>query len=92
MRRAARVDDNQPEIVAKFRELGWSVAHTHTLGGGMTDIIVGRDGENVLVEIKDGSKPPSARQLTPDEVKFHREWKGRIDIVETVDDVVEWYS
>ena len=54
----------------------------------MVDIVVAKNGINVLVEIKDGNKPPSARKLTPDEQKFHDEWKGLIRIVETFDDVV----
>jgi hypothetical protein len=41
-------------------------------------------GSNLLFEVKDGSKPPSARKLTPDQVKFHSEWPGEIHIVNNV--------
>lgn len=88
MKYKAKADDNQPEIVNHFRNLGFSVAHTYTVGKGMVDIVVAKNGVNVLVEIKDGAKPPSARKLTLDEQKFHDEWKGLIRVVETFDDVV----
>lgn len=89
MRRAARVDANQAEIVRAFRTLGCSVKPTHTLGQGFTDIICGLPGVNFLVEIKDGSRPPSEQQLTPDEIRFHAEWKGPIRVVRSVDDVLD---
>jgi hypothetical protein len=87
MRRAARVDDNQQEIVAEFRMMGCSVLHTHQLGHGAPDLIIGKNGNNILVEIKDGSQPLSKRALTDDEHKFHKEWRGRIEIVENIFDV-----
>jgi hypothetical protein len=42
-------------------------------------------GEHLLMEIKDGAKPPSARKLTPKQRAFHEWWPGEIHIVETVD-------
>jgi len=90
MRRAAKADDNQPQIVKAFRQLGFSVAHTHMIGEGFPDIVVGRSGVNTLVEIKDGNKVKSKRQLTPDEKEFHEKWKGNIIIVESVEDVIEF--
>ena len=68
MRRRAKVDDNQPAVVKLFRQLGWSVVHTHMVGSGFTDIVCGKNGINYLVEIKDGSKPLSARK--PDSSVF----------------------
>lgn len=86
--RAGRVDANQPEIVAAFRRLGCTVAITSNVRGGFPDIVVGINGLNILVEIKDGSKVPSARKLTKDEQIFHDNWKGHAVVVESVDDVV----
>ena len=83
-----RVDDNQKEIVKWFREFGFSVAHTHTIGKGFPDIVVAKYGITFLVEIKDGSKPPSAQKLTEDEEKFHKEWKGVIKIIRNLEDVI----
>lgn len=87
MRTRAKVDSNQPLIVATFEALGFTVAHTHMIGKGFADIVVGKHDFNVLVEIKDGAKPPSARKLTPAEKDFHDAWRGRIEIVESIADV-----
>jgi Holliday junction resolvase len=80
MRTKAKVDDNQAEIVEGLRKAGVSVVVTSSAGKGFTDIVVGFRGENYLIEIKDGNKPPAQRKLTPDQVKFHREWKGQIAV------------
>ena len=74
MRRAARIDRNQPEIVEALRQAGCRVQPLHTVGKGCPDILVGRNGRLVLMEIKDGEKPPSARKLTADEVIWHDLW------------------
>ena len=88
MRRAARVDSNQKEIVQALRKAGASVAHTHTIGQGFPDIVVGHRGKNLLLEIKDGSLTPSRRKLTEDEYEFHEAWRGQINIVESVEDAL----
>ncbi len=88
MKFAARIDANQPAIVAALRKLGATVLHLHTIGKGAPDILIGYQGKNALVELKDGDKPPSARKLTPDEVKFHAEWRGQVAIIESVDEAV----
>jgi Holliday junction resolvase len=87
--RAAKVDANQPDIVGAFRRLGFSVAVTSKMGDGFPDLVVGRRGHNLLIEIKDGSKIPSKRQLTPAQEEFHRAWRGRIRIVERIEDVIK---
>lgn len=85
VRRAARVDANQPEVVAAFRDEGCTVAITSAAGEGFPDIVVGLDGVNALVEIKDGCKPPSARRLTPEQVTFHSSWAGWVEVVVDTD-------
>ena len=87
MRRAARVDSNQKAIVNAFRQCGFSVFHTHTIGGGFPDIVAGYGGINYLIEIKDGSLPPSARKLTKPEETFHQNWRGQVCIINDVDEV-----
>jgi len=89
MRRAARVDRNQKEIVDALRKIGCSVACTHTIGQGFPDIVVGAHGQNFLVEIKDGLLSPSKKELTPDEEKFHSLWRGQISIIESVHQALE---
>jgi Holliday junction resolvase len=87
MRRAAKVDANQPEIVDCFRKFGWSVLIISQLKN-CCDIIVSKNGRTVAVEIKDGSKPPSQRKLTEGEEKFRQDWQGEYAIVESIDDVI----
>ena len=88
-RRAAKVDDNQPQIVAAFRSLGCSVTPTHAAGAGFPDLCVGDRGRTYLVEVKDGSLVPSRRKLTPAQVEWHAAWRGHVTIVETVQDVMK---
>lgn len=85
MRRAARTDANQNDIVAALRAIGCKVAITSAVGSGFTDLVCSRGGVARLVEIKDGSKPPSERRLTPEQVTFHAEWAGQpVHVVESV--------
>ena len=90
MRRNARIDANQPEVVRAFRSCGATVGHTHMVGDGFPDIVVGFGGDNYLIEIKDGDKPPSGRKLTSDEEEWHREWRGSVHIIESADQAVEF--
>lgn len=84
MRRKAKIDDNQNEIVDALRKAGCSVTPTGGVGKGFPDIIVGRNDLNYLLEIKDGNKPPSAQKLTADQVKWHKRWKGQAKVVTSV--------
>lgn len=86
--RACRTDANQVEIVKALRKAGCTVAHTHTIGDGFPDLVVGHNGINHLLEVKDGSKSPSKRELTQDEKKFHIEWRGVVNVVYSVDDAL----
>lgn len=88
MRRAAKVDSNQTEIVSAFRKFGCSVLCLHTVGQGCPDLAVGKNKKTVLIEVKDGAKVKSGRALTKDEQKFHDEWKGSLFVVESLSDVI----
>ena len=91
MRRAARADANQPEIVEALRSIGCHVEHTHQLKG-LFDILVGYRGKLFIMEIKDGSKPPSATKLTPDEIKCKEAFERvgvKYNIVYTPDQAIE---
>lgn len=76
MRRAAKVDRNQPEIVAALRRVGADVFSLAAVGNGIPDLLVGFRDQTVLMEVKDGTKPPSARQLTDDQIEWHAAWRG----------------
>lgn len=84
MRRAARTDGNQTLIVDGLREAGISVSILSIVGGGVPDLLCGYRERNILLEVKDPSKPKADRQLTPDQVKFHKEWQGQVEKVETL--------
>jgi hypothetical protein len=87
--RVRKADGNQSALVRQIRQIpGLMVRHTHTVGQGFVDAVIGYGGKNYLLEIKDPSKPPSQRKLTPDEQKFHDEWTGQVAVVETLDDVL----
>ena len=89
MRRAARVDQNQGEIVAALRAAGCSVVSLAAVGKGVPDLLVGLRGTNRLLEVKDGSKPPSARRLTPDQRDWHMTWAGQVLTVTSAQDALE---
>lgn len=55
MRRAAKVDLMQKQIVQELRDYGAVVLHTHTLKNAF-DILVGYNGVLYMVEIKNDSK------------------------------------
>ena len=88
MRRAAKIDANQPEIVDVARRMGCTVQPLHTVGGGVPDLLVGISGVNDLWEIKDGKKPPSDRRLTPDQIIWHDDWRGSVQVIDSVDKAV----
>jgi hypothetical protein len=76
MARAHKVDANQAEIIAAFRELGCSVHDCSGVGDGFPDLVVGLVGVNLLVECKtDGGG------LTPDQERFFQEWRGLAYII-----------
>lgn len=110
-----RIDANQPLLVRSWRDTGASVAHTHVIGGGFPDVVVGvrgltlvgrfdiaaarralsgvgyltiHEGANVLVEIKDGSKPKSRQALTPDEEIWQTNWCGQVGIARTMEEAL----
>lgn len=88
MRRAAKIDANQPDIVASLRKAGVSVQPLHTVGGGVPDLLCGHCGKNVLIEVKDGSKPPSERKLNETQKKWHATWNGQVAVVKDVDEAL----
>jgi hypothetical protein len=61
---------------------------THAVGQGFPDLVVSFRGRNILIEIKDGSKPPSARRLTPDQKEFHESWDGELYVVESAEQAI----
>ena len=88
MRRRARTDSNHAEIVEALRRAGCTVQSLAAIGDGTPDLLVGYDGRNLLVEVKDGSKSPSRRRLTPDESTWHAAWAGQVVVASTIDEAL----
>ncbi|MHA1483483.1 MAG: hypothetical protein ACTSQA_08650 [Candidatus Heimdallarchaeaceae archaeon] len=42
-----------------------------------------------MVEIKDGSRGPSDRKLTIDEMNWHKEWLGQVCVIESDQDAID---
>lgn len=98
MRRAARTDANQREIVQALRNAGCLVHDTSSVGGGFPDLVVKtparggfshRPSRVLLVEIKDGRKSPSARQLTEEQKRFATDWGTHWCCVTSVDEAIK---
>ena len=93
MRRAAKVDSNQTEIVEALRAIGATVQHLHMVGKGCPDLLVGYKSprgvrRNWLLELKDGSLSPSRRKLTEDEDEWHEAWQGSVIVVKSVEEAI----
>lgn len=90
--RPRRVDANQKEVVTILRKCGYSVAITSSLGNGFPDLVVARNKRTVLVEIKDGTKPPSKRKLTDDEKSFSGTWSGEYLVANNANDILNHFN
>ena len=79
MRRAARIDDNQPEIIRALKAIGCSVE----IIGKPVDLLIHFRGETALMECKatDG-------RLTKDQVEFLARWPGKIIIARSAEEAV----
>lgn len=64
-----RTDDNQNEIVKTLRQIGAEWIDTSADPRAGCDGIIAYHGRTIVVEIKNGSLPPSARKLTDNELK-----------------------
>jgi hypothetical protein len=92
MRHRGRTDANHALVREVFRQLGAEVLDLAAVGGGCPDLLVHiktgrRAGSLHLIEVKDGSKSPSHRQLTPAQAEFHKIWP--VHVVNSLDQVVE---
>ena len=76
MRRRARTDANQQAVIDVLRQAGASVQSLAAIGDGCPDLLVGYNGRTFLMEVKDGTKPPSEVRLTVNQVEWHSRWYG----------------
>jgi hypothetical protein len=66
-RRANRKDTNHAAIAQLLRQIGAHVIDAAAAPALGFDLLVAYCGKIYIMEVKDGSKPPSERQLTPNE-------------------------
>ena len=78
MRQAAKIDDNQSQIVRALRKAGCNVMSLAAVGNGCPDLLAYRAGVLTMLEVKDGAKSPSRRKLTPHQERFHVDWPVQI--------------
>jgi hypothetical protein len=83
MRRAAKVDANQPRIVAALRKLGFSVKTR------VDDILVGGFGHNLWVELK---SPGCENRLKPSQERLLAEWEGAYMVTSELQDILDWFE
>lgn len=82
MRRAAKVDGNQADIVRALRLIGVSVE----IIGKPVDLLICHRGETRLIEVKnpDGSDRPTLAQI-----EFYQRWPGVVHIVRSPEEAVK---
>lgn len=81
MRQAARRDNNEGEIVAALEAVGCSV--TRLSQGGVSDLLVGRQGTNFLIEVK-----TVKGKLTAAQVDFRNNWQGQYDVARSAEEAL----
>ena len=84
-----RADLNQETIVKTLRQFGCTVAILSQVGGGVPDLLCGFCGKNYLIEVKN---PDKKWKLTAQQEIFHEYWKGKIYVVESVNDVIKIFE
>lgn len=87
-RQAARIDENQPEIVRQLRQMGFTVQT------GMDDILVGARGKTFWFEIKTPDQVKKsggykAGALKDSQKKLQREWRGHYKVVHSLEQILD---
>ena len=80
-----RTDHNQAEIVEALRQIGATVQDLHNVGEGCPDLLVGANGRNYLLEVKNGARA----RLNSREAQWHQGWSGQVVVVRTVDEALQ---
>jgi Holliday junction resolvase len=85
MRIRGRVDLTQKPIVKALRDAGVTVTSLANIGRGCPDVLAGYQLQTFLLELKTEKHD----KLTPDEDRFHREWRGRpVAVVRTPEEAL----
>jgi hypothetical protein len=81
LRRAAKIDYNQPDIIKALQRISVSVEIIKK----PVDLLICHRGETALMEVKN---PDGKNQLTKDQVEFIARWPGKVYIVHSAEDAV----
>jgi hypothetical protein len=81
MRRAAKVDANQAEIVDALRRIGVAVE----VIGKPVDLLICHRATTALMEVKNRD---GGDRLTKDQVEFIARWPGVVHVVRSVDEAM----
>jgi hypothetical protein len=79
MRRAARTDNNQHELVEALKKIGARCYYIKE----PVDLVVGFRGRSILLEVKQPGKAPSKEQR-----EFIESWPGEIHVCHTIDEAI----
>lgn len=86
MRRAAKRDFSEPEIVSALIQCGFSVYRLNQ----PVDLLVGFRGKNFLVECKSGTKG-YAKDLNDNQKQFNDGWRGsKVVKLTSAQDAIDW--
>jgi Holliday junction resolvase len=86
MRRAAKRDIAEPEIITALTRCGFSVYRLNQ----PVDLLAGYRGVNYLIECKSGSKG-YARALNENQQEFAAQWNGApVFVLRSQDDAIAW--
>lgn len=77
-----RRDANEAEIVAALKAAGCTVVHLDD----PADLLVGRNGVNYLIEVKN---PATKGKMRKSQVEFAESWGGQYAVVESVEQALE---
>jgi hypothetical protein len=61
------------------------------VGKGCPDLLVYSPflGRNLLLEVKDGNKPPSKRRLSVRQQQWHSDWPADVYVVNSVEEALK---
>lgn len=86
MRRAAKRDLSEPEIVSALVQCGFSVYRLHQ----PVDLLVGHRGRNYLVECKTGTKG-YGKSLNENQREFDDGWRGsKVVKLSSAQEAIDW--
>lgn len=88
-----RKDDNHPTLRTGWRRLGGSWLDLVPETGGEPDALIGWRGDDRLVEVKNPLRPSRDQEPRPNQVEWHRSWRGRpVGVVTCLGDMLRLFE